>query len=112
MPAGNLDNRIAFESRVTLTDEYGNVQEEWSEQIVVWARKQYLVGGETVMASRLDGRQPAALTVRRSPDTAQITVGWRARDVDTGELFNIRSINVTEDRAWVNVLCEKGVPSG
>jgi head-tail adaptor len=112
MPAGNLHRRVAFDIRSEATDEYGNVLGDWSEEFAVSARIQYLRGGETVMASRLEGRQPVVLTVRRSPVTAEIETSWRARDARSGETFNIRSIVATEDRAWFDILCDKGVVSG
>jgi head-tail adaptor len=112
MPAGRLNNRVAFDVRSTATDVYGNVLGDWDEQFVVSARVQHLRGGETVMASRLEGRQPVVITVRRSPVTGEIETSWRARDARSGDVFNIRSISPTEDRAWLDILCDKGVVAG
>jgi hypothetical protein len=75
----------------------------------VFARRQFVRGGEDVMAARLEGRQPVVLTVRKSTDTDDITTDWRATDARTGAVYNIRTVQPSEDRAWIDLLCESGV---
>lgn len=112
MSAGLMKERFAFDKRNDLVDGYGNTQSEWVEQYLCWTRRQFLRGGEDVIAARLEGRQPALLTIRRSNMARQITPDWRARDTRTGEIYNIREAKPTEDRAYVEILCERGVASG
>lgn len=114
MQAGSLNERFAFQKRArTAGDGYGNFEERWENQFTVWTKRIFLRGGETVMADRLQGRQPAVLTIRASRQTAQITTDWRAVNArDDTEIYNIRSISLSEDRSFYDVLCERGVASG
>lgn len=113
--AGHLTERMTFQKRADLSsasppgDGYGNVEGGWTDQFTIAARRVYLRGGEDVLASRLEGRQPVILTVRRSSDTETITTDWRATDARSGTIYNIRSVQLTEDRAWIDMLCESGV---
>lgn len=109
MPAGELRERVAFDRRPTVDDGYGNVEGEWVEQFTVWARVRPLRGSETVIAERLAGVQPATITVRRSSDTAQIAVGWRARDTRTGTVYDITAIaNPDERGAYLELMVRAG----
>jgi len=107
--AGALRHRFAFDRRETVDDGYGNTQAEFVEQFVVWAGVQARFGGETVTAARLAGQQPVTVTVRKSEQTAQINPDWRARDVRSGEIYNIRSIADPDDSgAFLDLLCQTG----
>lgn len=114
MQAGGLNERFTFQKRAgTAGDGYGNFQERWESQFTVWTKRLFLRGGETVVAERLQGRQPAVLTIRASSQTAQITTDWRAVNArDATEVYNIRSISFSEDRSFYDILCERGVASG
>jgi SPP1 family predicted phage head-tail adaptor len=108
--AGALRHRIAFDRRESADDGYGNTKADFVEQFVVWAGVEARFGGEAVTAARLSGQQPLTITVRRSEQTAQITPDWRARDTQSGEIYNIRSIADPTDRAaFLELLCQSGV---
>ncbi|MEF2549999.1 head-tail adaptor protein [Aurantimonas sp. A2-1-M11] len=107
--AGQLKHRLSFRSPVSVPDGYGGTTDGFAEQFVVSARRQFLRGSEAVQAARLEGRQPVILTVRRSPDTETITTDWQAVDAREGTAYQIRSVEPTEDRAWLDMLCESGV---
>jgi SPP1 family predicted phage head-tail adaptor len=109
--AGQLRERIAFEYRDTIDDGYGNqVSGPWREGCQVAARIKPLRGSESVQAARLAGRQPVTITVRVCHDTLSVTTDWRARDVRTERLYNIRSIvNSDEMRRYLDMECEAGV---
>lgn len=116
---GDLRRRIAFDARAVTDDGMGNVEGDWVEQFVVWAAVRPRLGGETVTAARLAGRQPMLITVRQSTQAKLITTDWRARDplkapsaksAAEGALYNIRAIAPPNDsRAWLELLCEAGV---
>jgi len=112
MEAGKLSNQLEFQERIVVSDGAGNERGDFIGQFERSARIQPKFGGETVMAARLSGVQPAVITVRTSNDTKRITTDWRARDVRNGDIWNIRSITVTEDRAGIEMLAERGVASG
>ncbi|MBR0855663.1 phage head closure protein [Bradyrhizobium liaoningense] len=108
--AGALRHRMAFDRREDVDDGYGNVQADFVEQFVVWAGVEARFGGEMVTAARLAGQQPLTITVRRNAQTARITTEWRARDVRSGEVYNIRSIADPSDRgAFLELLCQAGI---
>lgn len=109
---GLLSERIAFDKRETRDDGYGNMVGEFVTQFTVWGRLRPLVGGETVLATRLAGRQPAVITVRSATWTRQVTNDWRCRDTRTGTIYAIRAVTPSEDRAHIDFLAEAGVGSG
>lgn len=108
MRAGELRERFEFQERPSQSDGYGNEQGPWQARYECAARRQMLRGGETVMASRLEGRQPAVLTIRANSMARRITTDWRARDIRTEEIWNIRSISPSEKRDFIELLVEKG----
>lgn len=107
--AGDLYYRVAFDKRIDGDDGYGNVVSGWAEQFQCRAAFRHLRGGETVIASRLQGTHIQVITVRSSSQTRAITPDWRVRDVRTGDVFNIRDVTHETDRKWISLLCEKGV---
>lgn len=109
--AGELRERIGFESRTRTDDGAGNeVSGPWEQQFIVSARVQAKFGGDVVTAARLTGQQPVTITVRQSTQTRAITEDWRARDVRSGIYYNIRSIvDPDQKRAWFEMLCQSGV---
>lgn len=111
--AGALGVRIALARRVAVDDGMGNETGQWSEEMELLGERIPLKGGEEVMAARLASRQPFILRLRQSSRSRLVTPGWRARDVRTGALYNIRSI-VDPDgrRQWFDMLVEEGVAEG
>ena len=112
MKAGTLRERVTFEKRNEPVDDgYGNVLEAWGDSFTVAARIMPLKSGEEVIASRLAGRQPVLITVRRSIATLGLTTECRATDARTGTVYNIRTVTPTEDKVAIDLLCEAGVPT-
>ena len=115
MNAGLLTERVAFAKRADTStasppgDGYGNVEGDWETQFTVAARRRMLRGGEGVLASRLEGRQPVIFTIRRSTQADAINTDWRATDARTGTVYNVRTVERSEDRHWIDLLCEAGV---
>lgn len=107
--AGQLRERVTFAKRTIVDDGYGNTAGPFADQFTVWARMQFLRGGEEIMASRLGGKQPVVITVRHSPDAEQIATDWHVRNAATGEVYNVRSVTPDERRAFIDILCERGV---
>lgn len=118
--AGRLSRTVAFDRPVESPDGVGGREEGWAEEFVCSAGFTRLRGGETVIGDRLEGRQPTVIRVHRSQRTSDITTDWRARvirggtgyDINgqwVGELFNVRSVAETEDRQFLDLMCESGV---
>lgn len=114
MAAGELRYRVKFSERNEVEDVYGNISTGWLDRFTVSANITPLLGGETVQAARLAGRQPVVIRVRRSPDTAQIRTDWRATNVDTATEYNIRTAadpheGNAQHGKWVDMMAEAGV---
>jgi len=110
--AGDLFFLVAFDKRVEIDDGAGNTIGDWQEQFQCRAGFAHLRGGESVMADRLQGQHTQVVFVRRSSATRQVTTDWRVRDMRAGKSFNIRDITQTDDRLWLDFLCQSGVAAG
>lgn len=109
MHAGKLFELVAFDRPTETIDEYGGVATAFAEAYRCQAHFRYLRGGETVQARRLEGKQPVVMTIRQSALALTIANDWRVRDVRRGDTYNVRAIVPTEDRAYLELTCEKGV---
>lgn len=107
--AGDLFYRVAFDKRVEQNDGAGNTKGVWQEQFQRRAGYIHVRGGETVMAGRLEGQQTQVIFVRACSQSILITPEWRARDIRTGVIFNVREVTATTDRKWVDLLVQSGV---
>lgn len=107
-----MDQRIAFDAPVVSPDGRGGTITGWTAAgaaLVRWGAIRYLRGGERVIGARLEGVQPAVITVRRDSATRRITPEWRLRRLEDGAEAAIRAIVPTEDRAALEITCEFGV---
>jgi|SRR5215471_2838577 len=107
-----LRERIYFDVRNDIPDGYGNVQSTFVEQFSRLAKVRPRLGGETVIAGRLQGRKFVDVTVRSDDQTVRVLPDWRARDV-RGEIYNIKSIvdpfeHTADHNRWIEILCEVG----
>ncbi len=107
--AGDLRERVVFESRSASSDGAGGTTTAWADQFTRWAQYIHLRSGEAVLAGRLAGKHSQVVKVRADSATRTITTDWRLRDRRTGRVFNIRDITHTPDRAFIELLCESGV---
>lgn len=123
--AGQLYEHVAWDKREKVNpdapNDYGNNFSAFVEQFQCRAGFTYLRGGESIIASRLTGKQPIVVRVRASSETRLIDTDWRMRDarngswtdssetVWTGPVFAVRSVAETPDRRWIDVMVEKGV---
>jgi SPP1 family predicted phage head-tail adaptor len=112
MEARKLRFRLTFQRRVFQSDGYGNAQGDFEDQFSEWAAIEPRLGGESILAGRLTGRNAVNITVRKSSETASVTEEWRAVDSrDTTKVYNIRSIIEPPDSRgrWIEMLAEIGV---
>ncbi|MGV1870891.1 head-tail adaptor protein [Agrobacterium rosae] len=110
--AGDLFHSVAFDKREEIDRGDGVTVGQWIEKFKVRAGFTHLRGGESVMADRLQGQHTQVIFVRSSTETRQIGTDWRVRDVRSGIEYNIRDITPTDDRHWLDFLCQSGVASG
>jgi SPP1 family predicted phage head-tail adaptor len=109
MDAGKLYHRVLFDEPVLAQDGGGGNETVWTERFSRRAHYKRLRGSEQVLASRLTGVQPTIVTVRFNGQTLNVSETWRIRDARTGEIFNIRSSIISDDRQWLDLTCESGV---
>lgn len=107
--AGLLQERVAFDKRSEATDEYGNYVAAWVEQFSTRAQFIPLRGTESVMAARLENRQPVIVRIRRSAAAELVDNDWRMRDLRTGEEYQIRTVTPDVSRGMIDILTETGV---
>ena len=118
--AGDLRYRVGFYTRNGAAGspdvpDYGSGDDYSSTAaFTVWANIQPRLGGETVLANRLTGRNLVNITVRQSTNTDTVDTDWKAKNEGSGEVFNIRSIidpheGDPDHGMWWEMLCEKGV---
>lgn len=98
--------------RSSVQDDYGNNQSSFVEQFSRVAKVRPRLGGEQVVAARLEGRQPVDITVRHDSETLRIKPDWRARH-ENGTVYNIKSVvdpyeNTADHGKWIEVLAEAG----
>jgi SPP1 family predicted phage head-tail adaptor len=114
MQASKYRHRVAFEQRAVTSDGHGNIEGDFAPEFQVSARIRPRLGGESVIAARLQGTSVVNVFVRYSQQTAQVTTEWRARNVKTGEIYNIKSI-IEDDEGKhreLEMLCEVGHDNG
>ncbi|MGG9998681.1 head-tail adaptor protein [Pseudovibrio ascidiaceicola] len=99
---------VAFEALVSKSDGYGNHVSDYEPRFEERAHFKFLRGGERVIGARLEGIQPAVVTVWRSPDTEAIQTSWRMKDLLSGTIYAIRSKIPTDDRLYFELTCESG----
>ncbi|MBA3576187.1 MAG: head-tail adaptor protein [Sphingomonas sp.] len=107
--AGDLKHKVGFDKHGSASDGAGGSITSFSEQFVVRAQFIHLRGGESVMAARLAGKHTQVIRVRSSTDTRLVTTDWRISDKRSSDVFNIRDVTPSDDRMWLDFLCEKGV---
>lgn len=107
--AGGRQNLVAFDKLDTQPNGIGGQSENWVEQFRTYVEYKHLRGGEAVMAARLNGKHTQVMIVRSFGDSRRVDTDWRARDVRSGEAYNIRDITTENNRAYLSMLCERGV---
>ena len=107
--AGALDQRVAFQKQGSASDAAGGTTTVFEEQFQVAAGFTHLRGGESVLAARLAGTHTQVVRVRSSSLTRTVTTDWRILDARRGTIFNIRDVTPTDDRMYLDFLCQSGV---
>ena len=106
--AGDLKDKITFQQRAI--DDNDDKNGPWANIVTVSAQIQPLKGGEGVMASRLQGKQPFIIYVRASYNTRRIDNTFQAVDAHCKErVFVITGASLSLDKAWVECLAVQQV---
>lgn len=108
MSGKRYDHRVAFDRPAKVADGYGGSEEGWLLVLECAADIMFLRGGETVQASRLEGRQPAVVTVRQNSLARNVATDWRMRDLRNGDVYEIKAAVPTDDRLDMEITCVRG----
>ena len=116
MHAGRLDRRLQFAERREVDDGMGNTVAEYVPQYECAANIKRLRGGESVLAARLEAKQPVVVTVRACTAARAITHDWRATDLRDGTIYAVKENpryptdkSGREDRGHLEFLAMSGV---
>ena len=110
---GALDRRMAFDCRVAASDGMGNVVGAFAEQFTRAVCVTPLRSGETVMAARLEGKQPVSMLVRACAKTKLVSNDWRVRDVRNGAVYAVTSLPLlSDDGQFISFLAQTGGADG
>ena len=119
LQAGDLRNKVGFYQRLAIDDGHGNTEGKYPSAANFTTRAKIApkLGGESVLADRLTGRNLVNVTVRQYALTRTVTEAWALKDEHSGVAYNIRSIidpdeGTSNHGNWFDMLCEKGVAVG
>lgn len=107
--AGALQDRLGFQKLGEASDGAGGVISSFAEIFVCRARIMHQRGGEGILAGRLEGRHTIVARVRASTDARAVTSDWRVVDKRSGTVYAVRDVTPSDDRAYIDFLCESGV---
>lgn len=104
-----LRTLVHLQSRGLVSDGFGNMVPggDFVTRRTVWANLRALKGSETVIAARLEGRQPYVMTVRQSSDTRQVSAAWQVVEKnDPNRVYSITAPATDPDgkRQWHELL--------
>jgi head-tail adaptor len=113
LPAERLQQRLTFQQRTTVDDDFGNSQSTFA---TVFTEPAELIiprlGNEAVVAARLAGQQAVTIRVRRNSKTIQIQADWRAVDArNTGVIYALTAAPVDREqkRQWLEIPATLGI---
>ena len=107
--AGQLFEHVGFEEPVSGSDGGGGITAGFAERFTCRAGYVHLRGGEAVLAARLGGQHTQVVRVRSASETRAVTTDWRIIDKRDGTTFNVRDITPSDDRRFLDFLCQSGV---
>ena len=103
--AQHLTQRAAFYEPIEELDADGMLVQSWLLRFTLAAHVLYLRGSEAVMQARLQSKNPAIITVRKSSQARAITSEWRAEIA--GKTYEIREDpRPSQDRRLLEMLAE------
>jgi len=104
MNIGNMDRRIALQSQVLTTNNYGQRDSSWSTYATVWASIKYMGGSEKLADDQINSTQTVQFAVRYSTDTD----GAKASDrvVYNGNNYEVLYVQEIGRREGINIVCE------
>ncbi|GEM_PF-1765732 len=115
MPAGKLRHHLAFDKKEDLSaesppgDGYGNTESDFEEQFRQYAEFRSISVRDQLLADREAGTGVIIAIVRYNSNSKQVTSAWRVRELDTGQIYNVRGATPDEKKRFVELQLEYGV---
>lgn len=103
--ADDLTRIAGFYEPFEDVDPDGQIIQDWLLRFTIPAHVHYLRGSEAVMQARLQSKNPAIVTIRRTSRTIAVTSEWRI-ELD-GKIFDIKEDpRPDQDRSMLQMLSE------
>lgn len=112
MRGRRLQHKYSFEKRVNIKDGHGNTKGDWEDVFEAHGSRRFFKGREKVIAAAETSTQEVIIRVRSSTNSKQVRGAWRAVDIRTGETYNIRGFEPTDDRMYIEFLAQSGATDG
>lgn len=110
----SLRFHLAFDYQVSAADGYGGEVSGWSDVPQSYecrAEMIYWRGMENTDGAQQVGRERFKVRIRTSTAAKTITNLWRARDLRTGEVYNIKQVDNLTQVGWIYFVLEHGTLS-
>ena len=107
MKAGRLRHRVRIEQQTQSVDQFGAPTKTWSTQVECNASIDSVSGREYFGAERDLGEETWKITMRRWPGF-HLDGTFRAIDVDSGAIYDLRAVLESHARDMVTVTAKAG----
>jgi head-tail adaptor len=107
MKAGLMRRRLRLEKPATLADDFGAPVKSWALVAEVAAAVDSLNGREFFSADRELADATWRITIRDLPGTSP-EPDWRAIDIDNGQVFDVRAVLPSHERAVLTLAASSG----
>lgn len=107
MKAGLMRRRVRLERPTTLADDFGAPVKSWALVAEVAAAVDSVSGREFFASDRELADATWRITLRELPATL-IEPDWRCVDVDNGQVFDIRAVLPSHERATFTLAASCG----
>jgi head-tail adaptor len=105
-------HKYSFQKRAEVIDDYGNTKGDWEAVFEARGSRRFFKGREKVIAAAETSTQEVIIRVRNSANARMVASDWRAVDLRTGETYNIRGFEPTDDRMFIEFLAQSGATDG
>jgi head-tail adaptor len=107
MKIGLMRRTLHFERPTSTRDDYGSPQKTWADVATVSASVDAISGREYFASDRDLATLLWRIVIREIPGE-QVEPDWRATDIDSGEVFDVRAVLPSHDRDQLTLAASSG----